>query len=465
MLVSAIVPVYNTAAHAQATLRCLAGQELPSGISLETIVVDDGSDEVTQESLSKFPELCPNVRVVRRPRDHLSCRSLARNLGLQTATGELALFVDAGVLFEPDFVARALRHHSEPRGETSADPLRMAAQETLVLYRVLGLSAHESHEQQYLTLHPKHLPHALQALARESEWSDPREPIARAVGGDLDRLHAPWLFAWTALMSVPRSLALAVGGFDVDFLGWGSEDTDFGCSLFQAGTRFRFAMDEIALHVPHPRQGNTQSDSNRQNRRRLHEKHFSLATELYLLLTGVECNAFLTRLAHLYLPYAVSDWDWRWVEGILGASPSLRPSVLVGCRDERMRHLVAPSRMLDPCDGSRWAGAGALHLLGCHTPFETGELEVAIVWDASRLLPPCLLRAQLAEMARVARRVVCLFSTVEHANFSRYRDIDGWGWQSTDYVRQSLSSLGMEVVELGRGSCMEAFTATRKSVS
>lgn len=107
---SVIVPVFNAGAHLERCLNSLIGQTYKD---LEIIVVDDGSTDDSRATISRFVELdrrvCPVFQANRGV-------SVARNVGIERATGDLIGFLDADDWLEPDtyaVVAEQFNDHPE----------------------------------------------------------------------------------------------------------------------------------------------------------------------------------------------------------------------------------------------------------------------------------------------------------------------------------------------------------------
>jgi GT2 family glycosyltransferase len=105
MLVTVVIPSYNSARTLRLCLRSVADQTYQP---IETIVVDDGS---TDGSASIAAEL--GATLVRTPAN--AGPATARNLGAIHARGEILFFLDADIALDPGSVAAAV-------AELEADP-------------------------------------------------------------------------------------------------------------------------------------------------------------------------------------------------------------------------------------------------------------------------------------------------------------------------------------------------------
>lgn len=102
-VVSVITPVYNDPRVWRALDSVLA-QRLPDGVRVESIVVDDSDDDATADALSAYRN---RVRIVRP--DERRGMYHARNVGLETATGDVIAFLNADDVYaDHDVLADAL---------------------------------------------------------------------------------------------------------------------------------------------------------------------------------------------------------------------------------------------------------------------------------------------------------------------------------------------------------------------
>jgi glycosyltransferase involved in cell wall biosynthesis len=106
-----IIPVFNGAAFvAKAIESCLKQTVLPN----EIIVVDDGSTDATETVVRSFQSHL--IRFLQNEKN--SGPSLARNLGMRSATSSWILFLDADDIFHPrktELVLQCIQHNKSIR--------------------------------------------------------------------------------------------------------------------------------------------------------------------------------------------------------------------------------------------------------------------------------------------------------------------------------------------------------------
>lgn len=103
--VTVIVPTYERCETLKSTLTALRDLDYPSEL-LETIVVDDGSKDETEQTVRAFPGVIYM---------HQSNRGVAsaRNAGARAARGDVLLFVDDDIVLARDNVRRHLAIHQD----------------------------------------------------------------------------------------------------------------------------------------------------------------------------------------------------------------------------------------------------------------------------------------------------------------------------------------------------------------
>lgn len=98
MLVSVLIPAYNSEAFISETLQSCVAQTYPN---VEIIVVDDESTDRTLEIALEWEKKYSNIHVYTQPNTG-ACA--ARNLALEKSTGKFVMFLDADNIISPNKV-------------------------------------------------------------------------------------------------------------------------------------------------------------------------------------------------------------------------------------------------------------------------------------------------------------------------------------------------------------------------
>lgn len=99
--VSVIIPVYNTELYVRQTIQSILGQTLHD---IEIITVDDGSTDNSLSILSELAEQDHRIKIFAHKNQGVS---VARNIGLEQASGEFIYFMDSDDLLEKDTLERS----------------------------------------------------------------------------------------------------------------------------------------------------------------------------------------------------------------------------------------------------------------------------------------------------------------------------------------------------------------------
>lgn len=110
-VVSIVVPVYNVERYLEECVGSIGAQTYDA---LEILLVDDGSTDNSGALCDKLAQQDSRIRVFHKPNGGVAS---ARNHGLDHATGQWVLLVDADDRIEPDLVARCM----EALGRTKSD--------------------------------------------------------------------------------------------------------------------------------------------------------------------------------------------------------------------------------------------------------------------------------------------------------------------------------------------------------
>ncbi|MCR4437653.1 MAG: glycosyltransferase family A protein [bacterium] len=207
--ISVVVPTFNQAHTLRRVLAALAGQ---MGPGREVLVVDDGSQDQTEEFVSAL------LRKGELPGRYI-CQenkgaAATRNAGLSHARGQVVIFLDGDVIPAPGLVAAHQQFHREHPclAHLALGVVEMAAE-----------LAHTGQVRQ----HETRLPFSCQA------------PIA-----------IPWHYARGSNFSAKREFLMHACGFDTGMRS-AAEDTELAFRLRQRGARLFFLPQAVAIHY-HP---------------------------------------------------------------------------------------------------------------------------------------------------------------------------------------------------------------------
>lgn len=96
ILVSAIIPVYNSEQFLEECIESLRNQTLKE---IEMIFINDGSTDNSLEILNKYEKIDSRIKVINQ---NNSGPSVARNIGIEVATGEYISFIDSDDWIDKD---------------------------------------------------------------------------------------------------------------------------------------------------------------------------------------------------------------------------------------------------------------------------------------------------------------------------------------------------------------------------
>ncbi|MBI2705057.1 MAG: glycosyltransferase family 2 protein [Actinobacteria bacterium] len=207
--VSVILPLHNGAPYVEDTVESIAAQTRPP---LELVVVDDGSSDGGADLMKELDVDFP-VRLVRR--EQASGQSLARNVGVDNAAGDLLAFCDQDDLWHPLHLAELCAALEE---DPSAGWAYSDFDEIDSAGRVVTMSFMEEHGVQH-----------------------PKRTLGACIASDLMVLPSASVLRRTAFDEV--------GGFDENLSGY--EDDDLYVRMFRSGWRLAFVARSLTRFRVH----------------------------------------------------------------------------------------------------------------------------------------------------------------------------------------------------------------------
>ncbi|MBC3788227.1 glycosyltransferase family 2 protein [Spirosoma utsteinense] len=240
--VSVLVTTYN---RPDALERCLISVFQQSHLPTEILVCDDGSGDVTRQTIARLQARSPvPLQHIWQPDDGFRLARI-RNQGLLAATGAYLIQVDGDVILHRQYIADHLRH-ARPgyffSGNQYHIPLNIAnkllADPTIPVQSALVQSAWNWRRLWSVPLQ--------WLMVRFYHWDTHYEYVLGCNMG-----------FW-------RQDLMRVNGYDEEFRGWGWEDTELVLRLINLGCTFRFIrFGAIQYHLDHPHSCRTSEGENR----------------------------------------------------------------------------------------------------------------------------------------------------------------------------------------------------------
>lgn len=199
--VSVLIPCYNQAKHIRNVVKAALDQTCPPE---EIIVVDDASTDQSVDILRTLP-----IQLICHERNQGP--AAARNTGLQAASGDIVLYIDADAYPDHHLIEVIQQAYLVPSKHSVAGVGGRGIECTI-----------ESVYDRWRTHH-----------ARQDFGSRPRDNV-------------PYLFGLCA--SFRREILLSVGGFDLFFPINAGEDLDLGYRLKRGGYRLHYDPNAVVYH-------------------------------------------------------------------------------------------------------------------------------------------------------------------------------------------------------------------------
>ena len=203
--VSVVVCTYNGGATLEQCLWSLRALDYPD---YEIIVVDDGSTDDTTEILKRFP----SIRAIRQDNHGLS---VARNVGLRAATGEIIAYTDSDCFADADWLSHLVYQFQRSDAAAVGGP-NLTPDDGWLAACVAAAPGQPTHVLESDQV-AEHIPGCNMAFRREAlEQINGFDPQYRKAGDDVDvcwRLQqagmwitfAPGAFVWHHRRQTPRA--------------------------------------------------------------------------------------------------------------------------------------------------------------------------------------------------------------------------------------------------------------------
>lgn len=265
--ISIILPTYNKYSQLLLTLHSLECQTFPKQ-EFEVIIADDGSQDQTP-SIFNDHSFSFHLKYLRS--NYNIGRPKIRNLGIQNASGNIIIFLDAEILVKPDFVLQHYTTHMKKDNIVVCGSMVLKG-----IYTTYNpqLNAGQLAE---LKLNIQNYPPLLKKLAQGLEDRKPvqlltekdiydktfmkfsfEKPFVKFYqelfinyGNELKEFHFPWILFATGNISLKSQGFIEVGLFE-EYPGYGWDDHELGYRLFKRGYSFINHTGLVAYHQEHP---------------------------------------------------------------------------------------------------------------------------------------------------------------------------------------------------------------------
>jgi GT2 family glycosyltransferase len=214
--VAVVIPSWNTAAFLE---RCLASLDAQVGVSIETMVVDNGSKDASVELLRRR-----NAPHVLLPTNIGFAGAV--NLGVERTNAPFVLVLNADCFLAPDCLRLLAAELAEARELGGVQP------------RILQDAGDTEGRRVYSTGQCL----TLRGAAFERGWGD-QDGSSHPEGGEVFGVSG-------AVCLLRRELFTNVGGYDSTYFAF-FEDVDLNARARLAGWRFAYVPGALAVHVGH----------------------------------------------------------------------------------------------------------------------------------------------------------------------------------------------------------------------
>lgn len=105
---SVIIPAYNESNTIEQVLTSVLDAELPADYDREVVVVNDGSEDDTEDKILSFMKAQPHSPIIYLPQENNKGKGAALHVGIEAARGDYIVVQDADLEYNPEDYTRLL---------------------------------------------------------------------------------------------------------------------------------------------------------------------------------------------------------------------------------------------------------------------------------------------------------------------------------------------------------------------
>jgi len=210
VIISSAIGNFNTL---KFTLKSLLEQKIK--FPIEILVVNDGFDEKISKLVDSYKKYL-NIRFI--PREQDLCVSRSRNIGFVEANSDNLVFIDSDILLNPN----ALNYYYET----------LSKDKSLFIWG--ELSSKKVKFSRFTSMYKDFYDYMF----------SPRNIIL---------YFKPYFSAASGNFATTKYVYELTKGFNEDFIGHGSEDTEFAYRLYKNNIKILFSLEAVAEHIVNER--------------------------------------------------------------------------------------------------------------------------------------------------------------------------------------------------------------------
>lgn len=202
----------------------------------------------------------------------------ARNLAMRSARGEVVIQMDADTLLPTDALENLYNHHFS------------FGQKICVVGQVVGYGNNNDGSIEKVDVKSYNFYESAFKNLKASRGTpkDPRFQVNHAI---------PWAFGWTGLIAIPLKTVKEYDlYFDETFHGWGVDDLEWSYRVCKNEIPIILCEDVQAIHLPHARDAQANSKTEKRNYERFIKKWPTKDVELAYVFGDVQANSMYVDL-------------------------------------------------------------------------------------------------------------------------------------------------------------------------